>query len=114
MGKTTAKFISPSGTRRPSPMAGGSLCAGMDLGAELREEFIGIHADDRVIAKEIRAAQAVAVAGVGMHFTQCAFRTLDVLEAQGRARPLEVVVRVKHQEIGTKVIHYECRDLGEV
>ncbi len=111
VGKTAAQFVGPSGAWRPSPMAGGGLSAGMDLGAELREKFIGIHADNRVIAKEVRAAEAVVIADVVIHLPQGVFRAVGIREAQRNARTLRVVGSVKSQQIGTKRIHYKCRIL---
>src|SRR6266849_8786929 len=51
-----AELVGPSGTRRPSPVAGDSLCARMNLGAELREDLEEVHAHNGVVAEEIGAA----------------------------------------------------------
>src|SRR5712692_2746457 len=54
--ETCAELVGPRGTRGPGPVASDGLCAGMNFGAELREDLEEVHAHDGVIAKEIRAA----------------------------------------------------------
>src|SRR6266851_5183078 len=57
MCEAATEFIGPTGTWGPGPMAGNSLGAGMNLGAELREDLEEVHAHDGVVAEEIRTAQ---------------------------------------------------------
>jgi len=44
------------------------LRAGMNLGPELRQEFVRVHADDSIVAEEIGAAEGVMVADMVIHF----------------------------------------------
>src|SRR6266571_2625296 len=47
--ETSAQLVGPSGARSPRPVGGYVLRSGMNLGAELRQEFEEVHAHDGVI-----------------------------------------------------------------
>jgi hypothetical protein len=54
-------------------VAGNSLRAGMNLGAELRQKLEEIHSNDGVIAEEIGATQCIVIAKVVIDFSESVF-----------------------------------------
>src|SRR5467141_2070062 len=106
VGETGAEFVGPRRTRRPSPSAGDVLSAGMDFGAELRKQFVGVHAHNGVVAEEIGAAQGMMVADVVIDFAEGVLGTVLVGIVERNTLARRGISRKKGQQVGAERIHF--------
>src|SRR5580658_5222089 len=107
MRETCAQLISPAGTRGPGPVSGGGLCAGMNVSTELREELIGVHTYDRIVAEEIRTTYSIPVIDMIVDFPQYVLGAVHVGEVQRNAFALRGVGRIKPQQIIAERVYHE-------